>query len=51
MIVNVLDVNTITSARGARCERVEEVCKRLLKVCRVVLQYTTAATTRQVALE
>ena len=38
------------STRGAHCERVHEGGERLLEVGVVVLQHTTAATARQIAL-
>ena len=41
----------VCSARNVRCERVEEVCERVLEVGAVVLQHTTTAATRQIALE
>ena len=53
VVANVLDVNTKShgSTLSARFECVEEVCKRLLEVGRVVLQHVVAAATRQIALE
>ena len=39
------------SAHGARRERVEEVCERVLEVSAVVLQHAITAATRQIALE